>query len=190
MKTRLGILISGGGSNMRSIANACEQSNFPAQISLVLSNNPDAKGLQFARELGLQTSIVDHRNFSAREDFEQEIQRHLIKARVEMVCLAGFMRILSPFLVGEWQGKMLNIHPSLLPKFRGLDTHRRALDAKEKTHGCSVHFVTTGLDQGPVIAQSAVPVLADDTTQALQARVLNAEHLLYSRIIKQLCRQL
>jgi phosphoribosylglycinamide formyltransferase-1 len=190
MKTRLGILISGGGSNMLSIAKACKATDFPAQVSLVLSNNPDAKGLHFAKKLGLQTAIVDHRDFTTRKNFEQEIQKHLVKAKIELVCLAGFMRILSPFFVDKWHGKMLNIHPSLLPKFRGLNTHRRALVAKVKTHGCSVHMVTTGLDEGSVIAQSTVPVLADDTIQALQERVLIAEHLLYPQTIKQLCRQL
>lgn len=188
MKTRLGILISGGGSNMQSIARACQSPDFPAEICLVLSNNPDAKGLQLAKELELQTAVVDHRVFPNREDFEQEIQKHLVKAKIELICLAGFMRILSPFLVGKWQGKMLNIHPSLLPEFRGLNTHKRALAAKVKTHGCSVHFVTTGLDEGPVIAQSSVPVLSDDTTQTLQARVLSAEHSLYPQVIKQLCK--
>jgi len=172
---------------MQSIAKACEQPNFPAQVSLVVSNIPDARGLRFAKQLGLKTVIVDHQSFSTRKDFEQEIQKHLVKAKIELVCLAGFMRILSPFLVEKWQGKMLNIHPSLLPKFRGLNTHKRALEANEKTHGCSVHFVTVGLDEGPVIAQSTIPVLSDDTIQALQARVLIAEHILYPQTIKQLC---
>ncbi|MCF6292523.1 MAG: phosphoribosylglycinamide formyltransferase [Robiginitomaculum sp.] len=190
MKIRLGIFISGGGSNMQSIAKACQQDSFPAQVSLVLSNTPDAKGLQLAKQLGLKTAIVDHQNFSNRKDFEQEIQKHLVKAEIELVCLAGFMRILSPFLVEKWQDKMLNIHPSLLPKFRGLNTHKRALNANEKTHGCSVHFVTVGLDEGPVIAQSTIQILADDTIQTLQARVLIAEHILYPQTIKQLCQQL
>lgn len=173
---------------MQSIAKACQHPGYPAYIALVLSNKPKAKGLQIAQQNGLATALVDHKNFTSREEFEQSIHQHLIAAKVDLVCLAGFMRILSPFLVAKWQGRMLNIHPSLLPRFRGLHTHQRALDAGASEHGCSVHEVTEGLDEGPVLGQAKINVLPTDTKQSLAKRVLHQEHQLYPEIIAKYCR--
>lgn len=179
-KTPVAILISGRGSNMGALIEACARPDYPARIALVLSNNPEAPGLVTAGAAGLDTCAIDHRQFPKdREGHERAIDDALKAAGVEAVCLAGYMRVLTPYLVGRWQGRMLNIHPSLLPAYPGLDTHERALAAGEKFHGCTVHLVTDGVDEGPILSQARVPVMADDTPQRLAARVLEQEHRLY-----------
>jgi formyltetrahydrofolate-dependent phosphoribosylglycinamide formyltransferase len=180
MKRRVAILISGRGSNMAALIDAARDPAYPAEIALVLSNRPDATGLHHAAEHGIPTSVVDHRAFSGdRGAHEAAIDTALREAGVEIVCLAGYLRLLTPFLVGRWAGRMLNIHPSLLPAFPGLHTHERALAAGVKLHGCTVHLVTDAMDDGPILAQAAVPVLAGDTEETLAARVLTQEHIIY-----------
>ena len=180
MKRRVAILISGRGSNMAALLEAARDPGFPAEIVLVLSNRPDAGGLAVAAAAGVATAAVDHRPFKGdRAEHERAIDAELRRAGAEIVCLAGYMRLLTPFLVEAWAGRMLNIHPSLLPAFPGLDTHERALAAGAKLHGCTVHLVTQGMDEGPILAQAAVPVLAGDTEDDLAARVLQQEHALY-----------
>ncbi len=179
-KRRAAILISGRGSNMAALIAAAQAPDYPAEIALVLSNRPDAKGIAMARSAGLATAIVDHTQFGKdREAFEQALQRELEARRIDIVCLAGFMRLLTPWLVSRWQGRMLNVHPALLPAFKGVDTHARALAAGVKIHGATVHFVTPEIDFGPIIAQAAVTVRDDDTTDTLAARVLSVEHEIY-----------
>lgn len=190
-KLRIAILISGGGSNMLALAKAAAAPDFPAGIRLVLSNRPDAGGLEKARALGLATASVDHRSFGAdREVFEREIDRLLRISEIELVCLAGFMRVLTPWFVRRWQGRLINIHPSLLPLYRGKHTHRQALEAGATEHGCSVHWVVPELDAGPVIAQARVPVLPGDTQETLAARVLVEEHRLYPQALRQVAEQM
>ncbi len=179
MRRRTAILISGRGSNMEALAAASRDPAFPAEIALVLSNRPDAAGLTIARNAGIATLSIDHRGFRDRTAHEAAINAALRAAGVEIVCLAGYMRLLTAFLVDLWQGRMLNVHPSLLPSFPGLDTHARALRAGVKLHGCTVHLVTQETDAGPILAQAAVPVLPDDTEESLAARVLRQEHRIY-----------
>src|SRR5215469_7172504 len=174
MKRRIGVLISGRGSNMLSLQAAARGNDYPADIALVLSNRPDAPGLL---RTTAPTAVVDHRPFRGdRAAHEAAIAAELDRAEVEIVCLAGYMRLLTPFLVQRYAGRMLNIHPSLLPAFPGLDTHARALAAGVKLHGCTVHLVTEATDEGPILAQAAVPVLPGDTEEVLAARVLAQEH--------------
>ena len=180
MKRRVGILISGRGSNMTALLRAAADPAYPAEIVLVLSNNPDAPGLTIARAAGIPAAAVDHRPYRRdRAAHEAALAEALDAASVEIVCLAGYMRLLTPYLVGRYAGRMLNIHPSLLPAFPGLNTHARALTAGVKLHGCTVHIVTESMDEGPILAQAAVPVLPDDDEHALAARVLTQEHVLY-----------
>jgi len=178
-RVRTGILISGRGTNMSALIEAAKASDYPAEIVLVISNIADAGGLVRAAEAGIPTSTVSHRDYATREAFEAEIDRVLRGSGVELVCLAGFMRVLTAGFIAKWQGRLLNIHPSLLPSFRGLHTHEQALAAGAKVHGCTVHYVVPELDAGPIIAQASVPVLADDTPDSLAARVLNEEVKLY-----------
>ncbi len=187
VKRRTAILISGRGSNMAALVAAARAPGYPAEIVLVLSNRPDAPGLALAREAGIRAEAVDHRAFSGdRAAHEAELDRRLAEAGVELVCLAGYMRLLTPFLVERWAGRMLNIHPSLLPAFPGLDTHARALAAGVTLHGCTVHLVTRATDEGPILAQAAVPVLPDDTEATLAARVLAREHVIYALALARL----
>lgn len=180
MKRRVAVLISGRGSNMSALLDAARDPAFPAEIVLVLSNVPGAGGLAVAEAAGVATAVVDHRPFKGdRGAHERAVDAALRAAGAEIVCLAGYMRLLTPILVDAWAGRMLNIHPSLLPSFPGLHTHARAIEAGAKLHGCTVHLVTQGMDEGPILAQAAVPVLADDTEDTLAARVLRQEHLLY-----------
>jgi phosphoribosylglycinamide formyltransferase-1 len=181
---RVAVLISGRGSNMRALVEAARRPGYPASITCVISNRPDAAGLQFASGIGIPTEVVDHRAFSSREEFDQALHRTLLAYAVDLVCCAGFMRILTPGLLERWHGRMLNIHPSLLPAYKGTRTHERALADRVKVHGATVHFVTAELDSGPVIAQVAVPVLPDDTPASLAARVLAAEHPLYVKALE------
>ncbi len=179
-RRRVGILISGRGSNMAALLNAASAPDYPAMISLVLSNRPDAPGLGLARSKSVAVTTVDHRMYGQdRAAHEHAIDAALTAHGIELVCLAGYMRLLSPFLVDRWQGRMLNIHPSLLPAFPGLNTHARAIETGVKLHGCTVHAVTQTMDEGPILAQAAVPVLPNDTEASLAARVLAQEHLLY-----------
>ena len=180
VKKRVGVLISGRGSNMVALIEAAKAPAFPAEIALVLSNRPDAAGVAHAREAGIAAAAVDHAaQGKDREAFERAMQAVLEKNRIDLVCLAGFMRLLTPWFVGRWDGRLLNIHPALLPAFKGLDTHARALAAGVKIHGASVHFVVPEMDSGPIIAQGAVPVRDDDTPATLAARVLEVEHRIY-----------
>ena len=180
MRTRVAVLISGRGSNMQALVEACADPAYPAQVALVLSNQPDAAGLDYARARGIAVLAIDHRPFGKdREAHERQIDAALREAGIQVICLAGYMRILTPWLIDAWQGRMINIHPSLLPLFPGLHTHQRALDAGMKLHGCTVHEVTAQVDCGPILAQAAVPVLPGDDADILAARVLRAEHRLY-----------
>ncbi|MFT8721339.1 MAG: phosphoribosylglycinamide formyltransferase [Acetobacter malorum] len=184
-KTPVAILLSGRGSNATALIEACKQPDFPARICLVLSNKPDAPGLDMARAAGLETVAIDHRLYKKdRDAHERAVDTALRDAGAQVVCLAGYMRLLTPFLTTRWAGKMLNIHPSLLPVFPGLHTHERALDAGVRIHGCTVHLVTEGMDEGPILGQAAVPVLPGDTADALAARVLRQEHQLYPDVLR------
>jgi phosphoribosylglycinamide formyltransferase 1 len=179
-KRRVAILISGRGSNMAALIAAAQAKDYPAEIALVLSNRPDAKGLAVARDARLTTAVVDHTRFGKdREAFERALQAELDAQVIDIICLAGFMRLLTPWFVARWEGRMLNIHPALLPSFKGLDTHERALAAGMKIHGATVHFVVPEMDSGPVIAQGALAVQEDDTAETLAERVLAIEHRIY-----------
>lgn len=179
-RKRVGVLISGRGSNMVSLAEAAQVPDYPAELALVVSNIPDVAGLDRARGFGIATATVDHRLFGKdRETFERAVDEVLRVNQIDLVVLAGFMRILTPWFVKRWEGRMINIHPSLLPLFKGTHTHRQALEAGVAEHGCSVHFVVPELDAGPVILQAKVPVLPGDDEELLSARVLVEEHKLY-----------
>ena len=184
-RKRVAILISGRGSNMVALIEAAKDPDYPAEIALVVCNELAAEGLKRATAFGVPTAIVDHRPFGKdRQAFEHALQRELEAAAIEIVCLAGFMRLLTPWFVKQWEGRLINIHPALLPAFKGLDTHARALQAGAKEHGASVHFVVPEMDSGPVIAQGAVPVLEGDTEATLAARVLAVEHQIYPRALR------
>ncbi len=179
-RQRAAVLISGRGSNMAALVAAARDPTYPVDIVLALSNRAHAPGLALAGALGVPAAVVEHRPFKGdRGAHEAAIDAALRAADIQIVCLAGYMRLLTPFLIDRWAGRMLNIHPSLLPAFPGLDTHARALAAGVKLHGCTVHLVTQTTDEGPILAQAAVPVLPDDTTDTLAARVLAQEHLIY-----------
>lgn len=183
-KTPIAILISGRGSNMRALIEACERPDYPARIVLVLSNRPDAAGLEVARAAGLQTIAIDHKLFGKdREAHEHKVDAAIRASGAEIVCLAGYMRVLTPFLVNMWEGRMLNIHPSLLPAFPGLHTHEAAIAAGVKEHGCTVHLVTPGVDEGPILGRAKITVQSDDTPDRLASRVLEQEHRLYPAVL-------
>lgn len=175
MRKKVGVLVSGRGSNLQALLDACADPSFPAEIVLVISNVPDAFALKRAQEAGVAIQVILHKGRS-REAFDAEMDEALRAAGVEIVCLAGFMRLLSAGFTEAWRGRMINIHPALLPSFKGLHTHQRAIEAGVKLHGCTVHLVTPDLDDGPILVQEAVPVLADDTEDSLAARVLEKEH--------------
>jgi len=183
-RLRTAILISGRGSNMDALIAAAMDPGFPAEIALVLSNRPDAPGLARAKASGVATAAVDHKIYAGREEFERSLQIVLDAYRIEFICLAGFMRMFTPWFVGRWRGRMLNIHPALLPSYRGLDTHARALADGVKIHGCTAHFVAPEMDEGPIVAQAAVPVRDDDTPETLAARVLAQEHVIYPMALR------
>ena len=187
-KKRTAILISGRGSNMAALIEAAEAEGFPAEIVAVLSNRPDAPGLERARAAGLKAEAIDHRAFATRDDFEAALEARLEAYVIDLVALAGFMRLMTASFVERWHGRMINIHPSLLPAFPGLATHQRALEAGVRVHGCTVHYVTPGMDEGPIIAQAVVPVEPGDTAEALAARVLAAEHRLYPAALARVAR--
>ena len=181
---RVAILISGRGSNMGALIEAASTRGYPAEIVLVVSNRAEAPGLKLAKSKSIATATVDHLAYKSREEFEAELAKQLASAKTEIICLAGFMRILTTGFVKQWQGRLLNIHPSLLPAFKGIDTHIRALDAGAKVHGCSVHFVVPELDSGPIVMQAAVPVLEGDDEEELAMRVLAAEHRIYPEALR------
>jgi phosphoribosylglycinamide formyltransferase-1 len=184
-KKRVAVLISRRGSNMAALIEAAKAKDYPAEIVLVVSNRPDAGGLARARDAAIATAVIDHRPFGeSREAFERALDEQLRKYRVEIVCLAGFMRLLTAWFIGRWSGRILNIHPALLPEFKGLHTHRRALQAGVKRHGATVHFVVEETDAGPVISQQSVPVLPGDTEEALAARVIEVEHRIYPEALR------
>lgn len=179
MKKKVGVLVSGRGSNLQALLDACADPAFPAEIVLVISNVPGVYALERAAKAGVPTQVIPHKQFPSREAFDAAMDAALRAAGTEIVCLAGFMRLLSKGFVESWAGRMLNIHPALLPSFKGLHTHERALEAGCKLHGCTVHLVTPDLDDGPTLVQAAVPVLPDDTPDSLAARVLEQEHKAY-----------
>jgi phosphoribosylglycinamide formyltransferase-1 len=187
---RIVILISGRGSNMEAIVQACAAEGWPAQVAAVISNRPDAPGLAFARERGIAAVAVDHKRFEDREAFDAELAAVIEGFAPDVLVLAGFMRILGDGFVQRFAGKMINVHPSLLPAFPGLHTHRRAIESGCKLAGATVHFVTPALDHGPIIAQAAVPVLQGDTEASLSARVLAREHVMYPRAVRWLVQDL
>jgi len=184
-RKRTAVLISGRGSNMGALISAAMAPSYPAEITLVISNRPDAKGLERAAEFGIATAVVDHKDFAGnRQAFEKAIDDVLKEHRIDLVALAGFMRILTPYLVNAWSGRMINIHPALLPSFKGLATHERALEEGVKLHGATVHFVSAEMDDGPIVVQGAVPVLDHDTPETLAARVLEVEHKIYPKALE------
>lgn len=182
-RVKTAVFISGRGSNLSALIEATRAPDYPAEIALVLSNSAEAKGLEHAKAAGLPIAVVDHRKFEDRAAFEKAATLELERSDSTLICLAGFMRVLTAGFVARWRDRLLNIHPSLLPAFPGLDTHAWALKAGVKLHGCTVHFVRTALDQGPIVGQAAVPVLPDDDESRLAARVLAAEHRLYPRCL-------
>ncbi|MFO1153275.1 MAG: phosphoribosylglycinamide formyltransferase [Rhodospirillales bacterium] len=184
VKIRLGVLISGRGSNMQALIDACADATFPAAIALVVANDPTAPGLARATAAGIETAVVDHRDFAGRPAFDAALTAVLRAAGVDLVCLAGFMRLLTEPFVQAWWDRLINIHPSLLPAFRGLHIHRRVLDYGARITGCTVHFVRPAMDDGPIIVQAAVPVLGDDDEDRLAARVLAEEHRIYPLAVR------
>ena len=181
---RTAILISGGGSNMQALVKAMQAPDFPAVPALVISNRPKAAGLEKARALGVKAICIDHKAYESREDFERDLDAELRAAKAELICAAGFMRILTPWFVRRWEGRQINIHPSLLPKYKGLHTHQRALDAGDSEHGCTVHFVSEGVDAGEIIAQAKITIEDGDTPVSLAKRLLSEEHNLYPKALK------
>jgi phosphoribosylglycinamide formyltransferase 1 len=185
-KKNIVILISGRGSNMMSIVDAVNDGTLDVNVAAIISNRPDAAGLDFSQQQGIHNSVIDHKLYDTREQFDQTLAQEIDQFSPDLVILAGFMRILTAEFVEHFAGRLINIHPSLLPKFKGLNTHQRAIDAGEKEHGASVHIVTPELDDGPVILQARVPVLQDDDATTLAKRVLKQEHKLYPNAIKKL----
>jgi phosphoribosylglycinamide formyltransferase-1 len=187
-RLRLAILISGRGSNMEAILDAAQDPAYPAKPVLVLSNRADAKGLETAAAAGIATAAIDHTTYGKdREAFERAMHEQLTEAGVEIIALAGFMRVLTPWFVNTWEGRMINIHPSLLPKYKGLDTHQRAIDAGDSEAGCTVHWVSPGVDDGEIIQQAAIPILPGDSADSLAARILPVEHKLYPEALAKAC---
>lgn len=183
-KLKTAVLISGRGSNLKALIDACAEETFPAEIALVVSNVPEAGGLAFAEAAGIDSVVIDHRAFDGREEFEAAVDGALTTAGAELVCLAGFMRLLTDGFVRRWWDRLINIHPSLLPAFRGLNTHERVIEYGTRFTGCTVHFVRPAMDDGPIIVQAVVPVLADDDAAGLAARILVEEHQIYPMAVR------
>lgn len=181
---KIAVLISGRGSNLQALIDACKDDDFPAEIALVLSNKSDAQGLDRARQAGIPTQALSPKDFADRETFDAAISDAIVAAGADFVCLAGYMRLLSEDFVRTWRDKLINVHPSLLPAFKGLHVHEQALEAGARFSGCTVHFVRPAMDDGPIIAQAVVPVLADDTPDTLAARILEQEHKIYPLAVK------
>lgn len=186
-KLKVAVLISGRGSNMKALIAACKNPEFPAEIILVLSNKENAAGLEFAKNKGIKTCVVNHKNFNSRQEFDKKMHEELEKAGAEIICLAGFMRLLSPWFVEKWLDHLINIHPSLLPEFKGANAVADAIKAGVKKSGCTVHYVRAEMDEGPIIAQSAVDILPNDNEESLAARILTQEHLIYPSALKAVC---
>ncbi len=184
MSSKIVVLISGSGTNLQAIIDACNDDNYPAEVVAVVSNKADAYGLTRAKNVGIATVTLSHKAFASREDYDQALIKEINAFDADLIVLAGFMRILTPSFVQHFQGKLINIHPSLLPKYQGLNTHQRAIDAGDDVHGVSVHFVTEELDGGPVILQAKVPVFEGDSSDDLAARVHEQEHRIYPLVIK------
>lgn len=189
-KIPVAVLISGNGSNLQALIDASRHKDYPAEITLVISNKADAYGLARARAAGIACAVVDHTLYENREAFDAALHAALLQSGVQFVCLAGFMRVLSEGFVAQWHGRMVNIHPSLLPKFKGLNTHARALAAGETTHGCSLHWVSAEVDEGAIIAQKSLPIAPEDTAQTLQQRVHQLEHQLYPEALARILQQM
>lgn len=197
-KIKIAILISGRGSNMQALVRACEDVEFPAEVVLVLSNKSDAEGLKFAEGKGIKTAIVSHKDFilvpenkeKARENFDKKVSEEVEKSGAEIICLAGFMRLLSPWFVQRWFDRLINIHPSLLPEFKGADAVGDAIKAGAKKSGCTVHFVREEMDSGPIIKQAQVQVLQEDTKETLAAKILKKEHEIYPQALKEVCEKI
>lgn len=187
MKKRVVVLISGRGSNMEALIQATKKTGYPAEIIGVISNNPDAQGIESADKQSIETAIIERTHFATKAEYDEALDAQLNDWNTEIVALAGFMQILSADFVNQWAGKLINIHPSLLPLFKGLHTHKQALEAGAETHGCTVQFVIPGMDEGPTITQTEVPVLPDDTEDTLSARVLIEEHKLYPVALEMVC---
>lgn len=183
-KARIAVLISGRGTNLQALIDACADPDYPGEIALVISNKPKAQGLERAGEAGIKREVVNHKDFETREDFEAALNDALKTSKVDYVCLAGFMRVLTNGFASDWRGRLLNIHPSLLPSFEGLHVHERMIEAGVKIAGCTVHFVSAEVDNGPIIGQAAVPVLPGDDAEKLAARILEQEHRLYPACLK------
>ncbi len=183
-KLKVGVLISGRGSNLQALIDATAAPDFPAEIVLVISNKADAYGLTRAQNAGIKTAVINHKDFTTREDFDRAMDQKLKQENVQLVCLAGFMRLLSPWFAEEWRDRLINIHPSLLPKHKGLNTHEAAIAAGDTEHGATVHFVRPALDDGPIILQASVPIMPGDTPDTLAARVLEQEHIIYPRAVR------
>jgi phosphoribosylglycinamide formyltransferase 1 len=186
-RKRVGVLISGRGSNMAALVEAASAPSYPAEIVAVVSNRPDAPGLDFARQHGIAAHAIDHTKFPSREAFDTELNGYLKSQHLDIIACAGFMRVMSPVMIDAWAGRMINIHPSLLPLYKGTHTHERALADGAKVHGCTVHYVTSELDSGTVIAQTQVIVFPNDTVETLRARVLAQEHKLYPKALTRVC---
>jgi phosphoribosylglycinamide formyltransferase-1 len=180
----VGVMISGRGSNLQALLDACARPDYPARVVLVVSNRPDAPGLARAEAAGVPTQVIDHRDYASRETFDAAVTEAFEAAGVELICMAGFLRLLTEGFVDRWRDRLINIHPAILPAFKGLDTHARALATGAKLHGCTVHYVRFDMDTGPIVGQAAVPVLPDDDEARLAARVLAAEHRLYPRCLR------
>lgn len=189
-KLKLAVFISGRGSNLKAILDACDAPDFPARVELVVSNIPDAFGLTYASSRNIPALIVPHKAYAGRAAFEEALLNDIAPYKPDLICLAGFMRLLSPVFIKQYEGRIINIHPSLLPAHKGLDTHRRVLEAGDAQTGCTVHIVTPEMDEGPVLVQRAVDVLADDTEQTLAARVLEQEHIAYKAAIEEMADRL
>ena len=189
-RVRTAVLISGNGSNLQAILDAATTTNYPAEVTLVISNKDDAYGLKRAEDAHVPTIVIPHGNYANREAFDRVVDAALKNHAIELVVMAGFMRILSDWFVSEWQGKLINIHPSLLPKYKGLDTHQRALDAGDTEHGATVHWVTPELDSGEIILQGSIPIETGDTAVSLKERIHALEHQLYPAAVKHVATQL
>ncbi|MBL4906822.1 MAG: phosphoribosylglycinamide formyltransferase [Sneathiella sp.] len=181
---KIAILISSRGTNMQALVKACEADGFPAEVVTVLSNNPDAAGLDFAKKHNIDTKVINHRDYEDRESFDTDVSDYLSSKKVDLICLAGFMRLLTSDFVNRWRDRIINIHPSLLPAFKGLHVHERALESGTRFTGCTVHFVRPEMDDGPIISQAVVPILAGDTADSLAARILVQEHRIYPHALK------
>lgn len=189
-RVKVGVLISGNGSNLQALIDACKEPNFPAEIVLVISNVAHVKGLERASAANIPSMVIPHGNYTTREAFDNAVDAVLTKHGIELVCLAGFMRVLSESFVRHWAGKLINIHPSLLPKYKGLNTHARALEAGDTHHGASVHWVTAELDSGEIIVQEQIPILAGDTPELLKNRVHALEHMIYPQALEKVAKEL